>query len=73
MLGGIKVIYDLNKLPDSRGAKKKYHWHKLDKIGSYFVWDKIEDRKKITSASQNLDFKITCRKINSKLHVIRIS
>jgi len=65
----MKEIYDINNLPKPK--RFKYPWDDLQKVGSYFEWDNIEDRGRIF-ASCPKNIKISTRTIDNKLHVIRI-
>jgi hypothetical protein len=66
------LTYDINKLPDSRGRKRKYPWDKLQFIGDHFIWKDLGDRAGIVSASRNHNMKVSVRKVDNELHVIRI-
>ena len=60
------------KLPETRGAKRKYPWDELKKEGDFFIWDKPEDIRRIHATAVNHNIKIACRTIDNKLHVFRV-
>jgi hypothetical protein len=64
--------YDLKKLPDARGARKKYPWEKLDKKGSAFIWKNLDDRRNIQASAVFQKIKVSIRKVDGVLHVIRV-
>jgi len=59
---------------DIKELKKKnsYPWNLLNKTGDYFIWEDQDDAQKIRASGQFQKFKITCRKQNDKLLVVRL-
>lgn len=63
--------YDINKLPDGRGAERKYPWEKLDKIGDWFKWSDTKDRGSIYGSARAQNIKVAIRNIDNGLLIMR--
>ncbi len=67
------MSYNTENLPDSRGAKMKYPWHELKRVGDFFVWDDVSKRISLSSCAKLQGMKVSCRLVEDKLHVIRVA
>ena len=60
-----------DRIPETRGAKSKYPWHKLKNLYDYFIWDNPSDRPSITASARHQGIKVRCRTIDGVLRVYR--
>lgn len=62
------------KIPETRGknGNRKYPWHLLKRVGSYFVWDNPEDAQRLRTAAYSRKISVAIRTIDGKCRVYRI-